>query len=84
MTSQSGSIIPIFALYKKKRIEASLNKDTGEVEYESVLFKNPTAASLSAVTKNGAGRHVTQNGWKFWKYRDESGDVKPISELRKM
>ena len=78
----STNAIPIFGSYKKNRVEAQFYPSTNEVFYDNKLFMNPTAASKAAIIKNGAGKHVSINGWSFWKYLDHEGGVRELSEIR--
>jgi len=49
----------------------------GRIKYNGQWYESPSAAG-SAVR----GGKVT-NGWRFWKYKDESGELVYISEKRK-
>ncbi len=75
--------IPIFAIYKKQREEASFNPSSLKVFYRGQLFESPSAAAQQMKINNGAKDDTTENGWTFWKYINDNGDEKKIDELRK-
>jgi hypothetical protein len=74
--------IKIFATYYKKRVDA-----TFDIESQKVLFSGESHSVSSATNKAKfalTGKSNTStNGWKFWKYLDDSGQEKFIDELRK-
>jgi hypothetical protein len=74
--------VDIFAVYKNSREEAKYISETSEILYNGILYKTPTAAASAMVVKNGGGKHVTINGWKFWRYVDENGAPKYLSDMR--
>ncbi len=39
--------------------------------------------AIAVKIDNGAADNVTENGWTFWKYIDDNGIEKKITELRK-
>lgn len=48
----------------------------GRIKYDGQWYESPSAAGSAA-----RGGKVT-NGWRFWKYKDESGELVCISEKR--
>jgi len=75
----SGSIVDrrttLRAWYQDWQYRAVLHP-SGRVTYDGKKYESPSAAALAAA---GTGR----NGWRFWHYRDSSGDWVPISDLRR-
>lgn len=49
---------------------------TGRVTYDGKLFDSPSAAAAAAT-------RASQNGWRFWHYKDSKGHWSPISALKK-
>lgn len=62
------------AVYKGQVYNAVFNKN-GSVRYEGHAYSSLSAAA-SAVT----GRPT--NGWLFWRFRDDAGEWRSVSELR--
>lgn len=75
--------IEVFCSYKSKRATATFNPSTTKVFYKGKLYDSPSAAAQAVKIDNGAPENVTENGWTFWKYLDETGMEKKINELRK-
>jgi hypothetical protein len=66
----------IYARYKGVEYRA-LVYSTGLIRFRRKRYSSPSAAAL-AILERGA-----VNGWRFWKYKDASGDLRPLSDLRK-
>lgn len=66
----------IYATYKGKEYKAWVLSNGG-IKYKGQIYATPTAAAKAIVTKG------TINGWNFWKYKDKSGKLRKIAELRK-
>lgn len=75
--------IEVFCSYKSKRATATFNPTTSKVFYKGKLYDSPSGAAQAVKIDNGAPEGVTENGWTFWKYNDDNGIEKKISELRK-
>jgi hypothetical protein len=75
--------IEVFCSYKSKTANATFNPSTTKIFYKGKLYDSPSAAAQAVKIDNGAPENVTENGWTFWKYLDESGMEKKINELRK-
>jgi len=41
------------------------------------LFNSPSLAGIAIAKKR------IMNGWRFWKYKDKSGNLAPLKKLRK-
>jgi hypothetical protein len=63
------------AIYRGYEYAASLRKD-GRISCGGELFDNPTAAAKTIV------RTKTVNGWRFWKYKNTSGDWVALAQYR--
>lgn len=75
--------IEVFCSYKSKIATATFNPSTTKVFYKGKLYDSPSAAAQAVKIDHGAPENVTENGWTFWKYLDETGMEKKINELRK-
>lgn len=75
--------IEVFCSYKSKTANATFNPSTTKIFYKGKLYDSPSAAAQAVKIDNGAPENVTENGWTFWKYIDETGMEKKINELRK-
>lgn len=63
------------AKYKGREYRASLRRD-GQIQYDGVLYKSPTAAARRIVRR-------TVNGWSFWNYRAAPRKWVPLSQLKR-
>jgi methionyl-tRNA formyltransferase len=75
--------IEVFCSYKNKKATATFNPSTTKIFYKGKLYDSPSAAAQAVKIDNGAPENVTENGWTFWKYLDDTGMEKKINELRK-
>jgi hypothetical protein len=75
--------VDVFCSYKGKKTNAVFNPSTAKIFYKGQLYDSPSAAAQAVKIDNGASENVTENGWTFWKYLDESRIEKKINELRK-
>ena len=80
---EEAANINVFCSYKTKRAEATFNPATTKIFYKGNLYDSPSAAAIAVKIDNGAADNVTENGWTFWKYIDDNGIEKKITELRK-
>lgn len=77
---------PIMAKYVSKRMQIrGLHKGithkasvlaNGQIRFNGTLYTSPSIAGAAAVGRK------TCNGWKFWKFKNSSGDWVPLNELR--
>ncbi|MFJ8258535.1 DUF262 domain-containing protein [Peribacillus asahii] len=74
--------IKIFASYRRKKLEATLDIDSQKVLLLGESHSVSTAADKAKYTLTGKNDTST-NGWRFWKYLDENGQEKFIDNLRK-
>ena len=75
--------IEVFCSYKGKKANATFNPSTTKIFYKGKLYDSPSAAAQAVKIDSGAPENVTENGWTFWKYIDETGIEKKIHELRR-
>lgn len=59
------------ATYKSREYEAEVRD--GAVEWNGDRFKSLTAAAVAVIRSTGSNR-ATENGWRFWEYRDAATD----------
>jgi hypothetical protein len=74
--------IEVFCSYKSNRANATFNPFKATIFYKGIVYDSPSAAAQAVKIDNGAHENITENGWTFWKFIDESGSEKKISELR--
>lgn len=65
----------IYATYKGKNYKAWVYSN-GTIKFGDQLYNSPSAAGY-AIRKKGT------NGWAFWKYKNKSGKLVKIADLRK-
>ncbi len=85
---RTGFIDPpleLVKIYKGNRLTARLETD-GKILYAGKKYSSPsTAAAMARLSIIGAppGRKYPQtNGWRFWRFKDEDGKLKPLDVLR--
>ena len=67
--------------YKGNDLEAELLRD-GTIQFQDKKYKSCSAAAIAAISKI-AGRRLSANGWTFWQYKDEKGDLRPLDAARR-
>ncbi|MGL5646389.1 MAG: GmrSD restriction endonuclease domain-containing protein [Clostridium sp.] len=72
--------INIFSDYKKERIDASFNRETGEVLWNGEKYSSVSIAA-KAVRRKKSNKDSYTNGWIFWKYKDGE-EEKYVKELK--
>lgn len=75
--------IEIFCSYKGNKANASFNPATVKIFYKGQIYDSPSAAA-QAVKSDAGAENSTENGWTFWKYCDENGIERKITDLRKV
>ncbi len=78
--------LPLERMYLDRQLEAQIELD-GTVTCMGRCFDTlSSAASHARSTCSellGAGSHrLSSNGWAFWQYRDEEGELESIGSLR--
>jgi hypothetical protein len=66
----------IYANYKGEEYKAWVYSN-GRIKVKGKFFDSPSMAGISVTKKK------TMNGWRFWKYKDKSGKLVYIDQLRK-
>ena len=66
----------IYAGYKGKTYKAVVYY-SGIIKLDGKTYETPSAAAKAIIDKG------QRNGWQFWKYKNKSGELVPLSELRK-
>lgn len=67
--------------YKGRDLEATLHKD-GTVEFQGKRYTScSTAADAARRTVIGGTPHT--NGWTFWQFHDDAGQLVPLGRMRK-
>lgn len=66
----------IYAKYKGKVYKAWVLANGG-IKFKGNIYETPTSVAKEVVKKGAV------NGWNFWKYKDENGNLVPLQKLRK-
>lgn len=75
--------LTLSASYRGVRLEATVEA-TGEIRLGNETFNSPSLAAAAARRQSGytgSGKAAT-NGWIFWRFTDEDGNVKLLDTLR--
>lgn len=84
--SDNKSILPvglkIYKEYKNIRLEAEIIENN-EIKFNGKIYNSPSSAAVAAIQSTGSKRK-TEDGWRFWKYKDpKTGEEELLDELRK-
>lgn len=84
--SNNKSILPvglkIYKEYKNIRLEAEIIENS-KIKFNGKIYNSPSSAAVAAIQSTGSKRS-TEDGWRFWKYKDpKTGEEKLLDELRK-
>jgi len=66
----------LYANYKGKMYKAWVFNN-GRIKYDGKIYDSPS--TVGSVVRGGKAT----NGWRFWKYKNKSGELVYLSELRK-
>ena len=84
--SNNKSIFPvglkIYKKYKNIRLEAEIIENN-KIKFNGKIYNSPSSAAVAAIQSAGSKR-PTEDGWRFWKYKDpKTGKEELLDELRK-
>lgn len=65
----------IYSSYKGKTYKAVVYH-SGIIKLQGKTYESPSAAAKAIIDRG------QRNGWKFWKYKNKSGELVPLSELK--
>jgi len=66
----------IYAKYKGIEFKAWVYQN-GRIKYQESRYDSPSTAAKAIIDRGAV------NGWRFWKYKDEAGNLVPLDNLRK-
>jgi hypothetical protein len=66
----------IYANYKGKEYKAKV-LPSGSIKFNGKLYSSPSGVAKAIIDRGAV------NGWSFWKYKDRSGNLVAIGNLRK-
>jgi len=70
----------LFGEYLGQSLSARLTPD-GKVEFRGAVYQSPSAAGAAA-KQSISGKFMATDGWSFWQYKDEVGNLVPIKAAR--
>lgn len=84
--SDNKSILPvglkIYKEYKNIRLEAEIIENN-KIKFNGKIYNSPSSAAVAAIQSTGSKRS-TEDGWRFWKYKDPKiGKEELLDKLRK-
>lgn len=84
--SNNKSILPvglkIYKEYKNIRLEAEIIENN-KIKFNGKIYNSPSSAAVAAIQSTGSTR-PTEDGWRFWKYKEPTtGEENILDELRK-
>jgi hypothetical protein len=77
-----SSNITIWGSYRNNKAEATFNPVTKKIFYKGKLFDSPSAAAIAVKKEFGASDEASENGWTFWKFINDNGEERKITEFR--
>ncbi|HUT29107.1 MAG TPA: GIY-YIG nuclease family protein [Sedimentisphaerales bacterium] len=66
----------IYANYKGNKYKAWV-RTNGGIKFKGQMYDTPTGAAMAVIDKGAV------NGWNFWRYKDKSGSLVPLTNLHK-
>lgn len=84
--SNKKNVLPeglkIYKEYKNIRLEAEIIENN-KIKFNGKIYNSPSSAAVAAIQSTGSKRS-TEDGWRFWKYKDPKiGKEELLDELRK-
>jgi len=84
--SNNKSILPVglktYKEYKNIKLEAEIIENN-KIKFNGKIYNSPSSAAVAAIQSAGSKR-PTEDGWRFWKYKDsKTGKEELLDELRK-
>lgn len=84
--SNKKNILPeglkIYKEYKNISLEAEIIENN-KIKFNGKIYNSPSSVAVAAIQSTGSKR-PTEDGWRFWKYKDpKTGEEKLLDELRK-
>ena len=74
--------LKIYKEYKNIILEAEIIENN-KIKFNEKIYKSPSSAAVAAIQGTGSSRR-TEDGWRFWKYKDpKTGKEKLLDVLRK-
>lgn len=74
--------VKLTARYKGRQMDAHLLPD-GDVTFQGERYSSCSMAGGAAKSAATGRKTGTADGWKFWRYRDESGNLVPLDNARR-
>ena len=71
----------LVARYKGRELEADLSPD-GDVSFQGKRYKSCSMAGGAAIAAASGRKTASADGWKFWRYRENSGNVVRLDKVR--
>jgi hypothetical protein len=72
--------LELVADYRGHSLKANITPN-GQIEFRGANYQSPSAAGAAA-KQSVTGQYMATDGWLFWHYRDEGGEIVPIKAAR--
>jgi hypothetical protein len=74
--------LKIYKEYKNIKFEAEIIENN-KIKFNEEIYNSPSSAAVAAIKISGSSRR-TEDGWRFWKYKDpKTGKEEILDKLRK-
>jgi hypothetical protein len=75
--------LKIYKKYKNVNLEAEI-MENNKIKFNEEIYNSPSSAAIAAIQQSTGSSRPTENGWRFWRYKDKiTGEEKYLDELRK-
>jgi hypothetical protein len=75
--------LKIYKEYKNIKLEAEI-MENNKIKFNEEIYNSPSSAAIAAIQQSTGSSRLTENGWRFWRYKDKiTGEEKYLDELRK-
>ena len=58
--------------------------ENNKIKFNEEIYNSPSSAAVAAIQQSTGSSRRTEDGWKFWKYKDpKTGEEQKLNALKK-
>ena len=75
--------LKIYKEYKNIKLEAEIIENN-KIKFNEKIYNSPSSAAVAAIQQSTGSSRRTEDGWRFWKYKDpKTGKEERLNALKK-